>query len=51
MFYSVYAYQDGKTVCEIATVGRGLPALDAVLFARDLRDEFPSAVVAILPAK
>ncbi|OSC76472.1 hypothetical protein B5180_01575 [Streptomyces sp. BF-3] len=44
-YYGVYARQDGKTVCEMATIGRGVTFEEAQAIARDLREEFPSADV------
>jgi hypothetical protein len=48
--YGVFAYQRGRVVCEIGTLGEALPADVATDFARDLRGEFPDAVIALLPA-
>jgi hypothetical protein len=39
----VVAFERGKAVCEVGG--------DAVAFARELRAEFPDAIVAILPAR
>ncbi|MFM9369055.1 hypothetical protein [Streptomyces sp. Da 82-17] len=50
-FYQVVAYQRGVAVCEVASVGQGVDAATASYFARDLREEFPGAIVAILPQK
>jgi hypothetical protein len=49
--YVVKAFQDGRTMCEIATIGMGLDPRGAELFAHELREEFPDAIVAILPAE
>ncbi|MFD3532007.1 hypothetical protein [Streptomyces sp. NPDC058664] len=51
MRYVVKAFQDGRTLCEVATIGVGLDPRGAELFAHELREEFPDAIVAILPAK
>lgn len=48
--YGVFAYQRGRVVCEIGTLGKALPADAAAHFARDLRGEFPDVVIALLPA-
>lgn len=47
--YMVVAYQRGAAVCEVASVGAGLSGTEATYFARELREEFPGAIVAILP--
>ncbi|MFJ9819324.1 hypothetical protein ACIRU3_29515 [Streptomyces sp. NPDC101151] len=49
--YMVVAYQRAAAVCEVASVGLGLNGTDAVYFAHELREEFPEAIVAILPKK
>jgi hypothetical protein len=47
--YTVKAFERGCVVCAIGA-GLGIRgAVDAVLFARSLRDEFPGAIVAIFP--
>ncbi|OEV10222.1 hypothetical protein AN218_18560 [Streptomyces nanshensis] len=48
--YVVIAYERGAPVCEVATAGEPLTVLEAPHFARELRREFPGAVVATLPA-
>ena len=47
--YMVVAYQRGAAVCEVASVGAGLNGTEATYFARELREEFPGAIVAMLP--
>ncbi|MFJ1971846.1 hypothetical protein ACIO93_24565 [Streptomyces sp. NPDC087903] len=47
--YMVVAYQRAAAVCEVASVGAGLNGTDATYFAHELREEFPDAIVAILP--
>lgn len=47
--YCVVAFEHGRAVCEVATIGVGLGPLAASGFARQLRGEFPDAIVAILP--
>ncbi|EHM24271.1 hypothetical protein SPW_7365 [Streptomyces sp. W007] len=42
-YYGVYARQDGKTVCEIATIGRGVTREEAQMIADELQEEFPLA--------
>lgn len=49
MPYMVVAFRDGRIACELASVGAGLNARQASLSARDLREEYPYAVIAILP--
>ncbi|MFG3254932.1 hypothetical protein [Streptomyces sp. NPDC048172] len=49
MEYVVIAYQYGGVVCEVGTLGAALPAEMATGFARELRAEFPGAIVAITP--
>lgn len=48
MRYTVKAFQNGQIVCEVGLLGE-LDSQAAVHFARDLRKEFPGAVVAMLP--
>ncbi|MGW4752899.1 hypothetical protein [Streptomyces chartreusis] len=43
------ALQRAAAVCEVASVGAGLSGMDATYFAHELRQEFPGAIVAILP--
>ncbi|MER5512753.1 hypothetical protein ABT052_47020 [Streptomyces sp. NPDC002766] len=43
------AYQRAAAVCEVASAGAGLTGTDAAYFAHELREEFPDAIVAILP--
>lgn len=50
MTYKVQAYERGRMVCEVGWP-TWLDAYAAVYFARDLREEFPDAVVAILPVR
>jgi hypothetical protein len=45
------AFERGRLVCEMGGDGWGLTAWEATVLAHDLREEFPGAVVAILPAK
>jgi hypothetical protein len=47
--YMVVAYQRAAAVCEVASVGAGLNGTEATHFAHELREEFPGAIVAILP--
>ncbi|WP_327691340.1 hypothetical protein OG870_22710 [Streptomyces sp. NBC_00461] len=47
--FMVVAYQRAVAVCEVAGVGAGLNGTDATYFAHELREEFPGAIVAILP--
>ncbi|MFF1295630.1 MULTISPECIES: hypothetical protein [unclassified Streptomyces] len=47
--YMVVAYQRAAAVCEVASVGAGLNGAAATYFAHELREEFPDAIVAILP--
>lgn len=47
--FRVVAYQRAVAVCEVASVGAGLTGTDATYFAHELREEFPGAIVAILP--
>lgn len=47
--YLVVALQRAAAVCEVASVGAGLSGMDATYFAHELRQEFPGAIVAILP--
>ncbi|WP_406255233.1 hypothetical protein [Streptomyces chartreusis] len=49
--YMVAAFERGAVVCEVASVGVGLNGVEATYFARDLREEFPGAIVAILPRR
>lgn len=49
--HMVCAFERGRLVCEVGGDGHGLDVPNAVHFAHDLRDEFPAAVVAILPAR
>ncbi|MEU6221283.1 hypothetical protein ABZ845_27815 [Streptomyces sp. NPDC047022] len=49
--FMVVAYQRAAAVCEVASVGAGLDGTAAVYFAHELREEFPGAIVAILPRK
>jgi hypothetical protein len=45
------AFQHGTLVSEVGGDGTGLTGPQAVYFAHDLREEYPDAIVAILPAK
>jgi hypothetical protein len=47
--YSVVAFERGTWVCQVAFAGLGLDGGQASLVARELREEFPGAIVAILP--
>ncbi|MFI5805670.1 hypothetical protein [Streptomyces sp. NPDC051561] len=47
--YSVVAFERGKWVCQTGFAGLGFDGAEASLAARDLREEFPEAIVAILP--
>lgn len=47
----VVAFERGKLACEVGGDGTGLTGAQAVHFAHDLRGEFPSAIVAIMPSK
>ncbi|MCX5247838.1 hypothetical protein OG895_21930 [Streptomyces sp. NBC_00201] len=47
--FMVVAYQRAVAVCEVVSVGAGLNGTDATYFAHELREEFPGAIVAILP--
>ena len=47
----VVAFQRGRLAAEVGGDGTGLTGAQAVHFARDMRDEFPGSVVAILPAR
>lgn len=47
----VAAFEHGNLVCESGGDGTGLDNTQAVYVAHDLREEYPSAVVAILPSK
>ncbi|MFJ5028116.1 hypothetical protein ACIQB5_08450 [Streptomyces sp. NPDC088560] len=49
--YMVVAYERSAAVCEVASIGAGLDGTAAVYFAHELREEFPGAIVAILPKK
>lgn len=43
--YGVYARENSQTVCEVATIGRGVTYDEARVIARDLKDEHPLADV------
>ena len=47
----VAAFERGRLACEVGGDGTGLSNAQAVYFARDLREEFPGVIVAILPAR
>lgn len=49
--YMVVAFERGKLACESGGDGTGFDNAQAVYVARDLREEYPDAIVAILPAK
>jgi hypothetical protein len=44
-YYGVYARQNGVTVCEVATIGRGVTYGEARAIARELQEEYPESVV------
>ena len=50
MLYQVVAFERGVAVCEVGSIGLGMSASHASGFARELREEFPNAIVAILPS-
>lgn len=47
----VVAFERGRLVCEVGGDGTGFDSTHAAHFARDLREEHPHAIVAILPAR
>lgn len=47
----VCAFERGRLVCETGGDGTGLTCTEAIHIARDMRDEHPGAIVAILPAR
>lgn len=47
----VVAFERGRLVCESGGDGTGFDSTHAAHFARDLREEHPDAIVAILPAR
>lgn len=49
--YMAVAFERGRLVCESGGDGTGFTSTEAALMAHDLREEYPNAVVAILPAK
>jgi hypothetical protein len=49
--YRVVAYRNGAEVAWVGDTGPGLSSYSAVHFARELRQELPEAIVAILPRK
>ncbi|MFF9118279.1 hypothetical protein ACF09Y_22215 [Streptomyces massasporeus] len=49
--YMVVAFSRGKFRCEVGGDGTGLTTTQASHFARQLRQEYPGQIVAILPAK
>ncbi len=49
--YMVVAFNErGTAVCDAVQTGTGLGAQDASCIARDLREEHPGSIVAILPS-
>ncbi|MGQ4343574.1 hypothetical protein [Streptomyces sp. SAS_275] len=48
--YMVVAFSRGQLQSEVGGDGAGLTAGQASLFARQFREEYPSQIVAILPA-
>lgn len=49
--YEIYAFENGREVCGIAWAGQPCTAHEASMFAAELREEFPNAIVAIIPRK
>ncbi|MFF9309915.1 hypothetical protein ACF1BS_03300 [Streptomyces sp. NPDC014748] len=49
--YMVVAFSRGKLQSEVGGDGTGLTAVHASAFARQLREEYPGQIIAILPAK
>ncbi|MFH8531513.1 hypothetical protein ACH4GE_24220 [Streptomyces tendae] len=49
--YTVVAFAQGRLRAEVGGDGTGLTAYEATHFARELREEFPGEIVAILPAR
>ncbi|MFE2047983.1 hypothetical protein ACFXAS_05710 [Streptomyces sp. NPDC059459] len=47
----VVAFSRGRLRCEVGGDGTGLTAAQASYFARQVRQEQPDQIVAILPAK
>jgi hypothetical protein len=48
--YVVVAFERQRAVCEVASMGLGLRAWEASTEVPGLREEFPGALIAILPA-
>jgi hypothetical protein len=49
--YMVVAFERGRLVYEVGGDGTGLTVPHAIYLAHDLREEYPGAIVAILPAR